>query len=52
VASAPELSGSNGRLYVARKEKDGKFREPAPIADLERRCDEFVSRGSAQQPAA
>jgi NAD(P)-dependent dehydrogenase (short-subunit alcohol dehydrogenase family) len=52
VASAPELTGSNGKLYVARKEKDGKFREPAPIADLERRCDEYVSRGNAQQPAA
>jgi NAD(P)-dependent dehydrogenase (short-subunit alcohol dehydrogenase family) len=52
VASAPELATSNGKLFDARKEKDGKFREPAPIADLERRCDEYVSRGGTQQPAA
>jgi NAD(P)-dependent dehydrogenase (short-subunit alcohol dehydrogenase family) len=52
VASAPELASSNGKLFDARKEKDGKFREPAPIADLERRCDEHVSKSGAQQPAA
>jgi NAD(P)-dependent dehydrogenase (short-subunit alcohol dehydrogenase family) len=52
VASAPELSGANGKYFDARQEKDGKFRDAAAIADLERRCDEYASRDSAQQPAA
>lgn len=53
VASAPELSGSTGKYYDVRQEKDGKFRDAVAIADLERRCDEYVSTASAvRQPAA
>ena len=43
VAAAPELATANGKYFDGRKEKDGKFREPAAIADLERRCDELVA---------
>jgi NAD(P)-dependent dehydrogenase (short-subunit alcohol dehydrogenase family) len=52
VASAPELSTMTGKYYDARQEKDGKFRDVAVIADLERRCDEYVSNARAQKPAA
>src|SRR5262245_19593826 len=44
VASAPELAGATGKYYDAHKEKDGKFRDPEAIADLERRLDELVAR--------
>src|SRR5262249_36848923 len=43
VASAPELEKANGKYFDARKEKDGKFRDPAAIADLEKRCEEMVA---------
>jgi NAD(P)-dependent dehydrogenase (short-subunit alcohol dehydrogenase family) len=42
VAAAPELDGVTGKYFDDRKEKDGKFREPAAIADLERKCEEMV----------
>jgi NAD(P)-dependent dehydrogenase (short-subunit alcohol dehydrogenase family) len=43
VASAPELASLSGKYFDGRKEKDGKFQDPAAIADLERRCDEMVA---------
>jgi NAD(P)-dependent dehydrogenase (short-subunit alcohol dehydrogenase family) len=43
VASAPELEKETAKYFDGRKEKDGKFREPQPIADLERRCDELLA---------
>jgi len=43
VATAPELDGVTGKYFDGRKEKDGKFREPNAIADLEKRCDEMVA---------
>lgn len=43
VATAPELEGVTGKYFDAGKEKDGKFRELEPIADLERRCDALAS---------
>jgi NAD(P)-dependent dehydrogenase (short-subunit alcohol dehydrogenase family) len=43
VASASELASVSGKYFDARKEKDGKFHDPAVIADLERRCDEMVA---------
>ncbi len=44
VATAPELEGVTGRYFDGRREKDGHFHEPGPIADLERRCHDMVSR--------
>jgi NAD(P)-dependent dehydrogenase (short-subunit alcohol dehydrogenase family) len=44
VATAPELAGASGKFYDGLREKDGKFHEPAPIADLERRLDEMIAR--------
>jgi NAD(P)-dependent dehydrogenase (short-subunit alcohol dehydrogenase family) len=44
VASAPELAGVTGKYFDARKEKDGKFRDPEAIAALEARCDELTMR--------
>lgn len=51
VASAPELAGVSGKYFDGRKEKDGKFRDPGAIADLERRCDDMTAgpRASAQR---
>jgi NAD(P)-dependent dehydrogenase (short-subunit alcohol dehydrogenase family) len=42
VAAAPELAGATGKYFEGRKEKDGKYRDAAAIADLERRCDEMI----------
>ncbi|MEP7122547.1 MAG: SDR family NAD(P)-dependent oxidoreductase [Byssovorax sp.] len=39
VAVAPELEAVTGKYFEGRKEKDGKFRETEPIADLERRLE-------------
>jgi NAD(P)-dependent dehydrogenase (short-subunit alcohol dehydrogenase family) len=52
VASAPELAGVTGKYFDGRKEKDGKFRDPAVIADLERRCDEMASRAERGEAPA
>jgi NAD(P)-dependent dehydrogenase (short-subunit alcohol dehydrogenase family) len=46
VATAPELAGVTGRYFDKRREHDGKFREPAAIVDLERRCDAMVAAPS------
>jgi NAD(P)-dependent dehydrogenase (short-subunit alcohol dehydrogenase family) len=50
VASAPELATESGKFFDARKEKDGKFREPEPIADLERRLDDLLASPPAPPP--
>lgn len=41
VATDPALEKATGRYYDQHKEKDGKFNDPAAIADLERRCREL-----------
>ena len=51
VAAAPELESATAKYFEARKEKDGKFRDPAAIADLERRCDELVGERSGIRAA-
>jgi NAD(P)-dependent dehydrogenase (short-subunit alcohol dehydrogenase family) len=43
VAVAPELADVTGRYFEGRAEQDGKFHDPEPIADLERRCSELVT---------
>jgi NAD(P)-dependent dehydrogenase (short-subunit alcohol dehydrogenase family) len=43
AATAPELAGVTGALFAARKTKPPTFPDPAPIADLERRCRELTS---------
>lgn len=43
AASAPELAGITGTRFENRKEKNGKFRESAPIADLEQRLEALVA---------
>lgn len=52
VATAPELDGMTGRYFDGRREKDGKFRDPAAIADLERRCRALVADFLPAAPAA
>ncbi len=47
VAAAPELQDATAKYFEARKERDGKFRDAGPIADLEKRCDALVGAGSA-----
>jgi NAD(P)-dependent dehydrogenase (short-subunit alcohol dehydrogenase family) len=37
VAVAPQLEGQSGKFFDRRKEKDGKYYEPAPIAELEQK---------------
>ena len=44
AAVAPELEGVTGKFLGGRKEKESKFREPGPIAELERACEDFVTR--------
>jgi NAD(P)-dependent dehydrogenase (short-subunit alcohol dehydrogenase family) len=44
VAASPELEQVSGKFFDGRKEKDGKFREAAAIADLERRLDELLAQ--------
>lgn len=44
AAVAPELLGVTGKYFIGRKEQDGRFHEPDPIADLERRCRELASQ--------
>ena len=41
VATAPELAAVSGKCFAKRKAKADQFREPAPIADLERACREL-----------
>lgn len=41
VATAAELSGVTGTSFAARKAEPAKYRDPGPIADLERRCREM-----------
>ncbi len=42
VATAPDLEGITGEYFDGRKQKDGKFRDPAAIEDLESRCAQLV----------
>jgi NAD(P)-dependent dehydrogenase (short-subunit alcohol dehydrogenase family) len=43
VATAPELEGVTGEYFDGGKQKDGKFRDPAAIADLEARCAALIA---------
>jgi len=43
VASAPELEGVSGRSFAAHKEATPKFTDSAPIAELERLCDDLTA---------
>jgi NAD(P)-dependent dehydrogenase (short-subunit alcohol dehydrogenase family) len=52
-AVAPELEGVTGEYFDARKKKDGRFRDAAAIADLERRCDAMIaSPATPREPRA
>jgi retinol dehydrogenase 12 len=44
AAAAPELATVSGRYFEGRKEKERKFDDPAPIAELEHRCDDMIAR--------
>lgn len=48
---APELRAVTGKRFAERKEKEGKFREPDLIADLERRCELFAADGARRRHA-
>ena len=47
VATSRELDGVSGKYFDAMKEKDGKFREPEAIAELERLCDAYDLKPAA-----
>lgn len=48
AAVAPELAGVTARYFEARKEKDGKFRDPEAIAELQRTLERLTAnRGAA-----
>jgi NAD(P)-dependent dehydrogenase (short-subunit alcohol dehydrogenase family) len=47
VATAPELANVTGEYFDGRKQKDGKFREPAALVDLETRCAAMIDPGVA-----
>jgi len=47
VATSRELDGVSGKYFDAMKEKDGKFREPEAIAELERLCDAYDAKPAA-----
>jgi NAD(P)-dependent dehydrogenase (short-subunit alcohol dehydrogenase family) len=47
AATAPELETVTGKYFDAMKEKPSGFREPEPIADLERRCDAMLAAPAA-----
>jgi NAD(P)-dependent dehydrogenase (short-subunit alcohol dehydrogenase family) len=46
AAAAPELNGVSGKYFEGRKEKDGKFHEPGPIAELDKKCDQMIASKS------
>jgi NAD(P)-dependent dehydrogenase (short-subunit alcohol dehydrogenase family) len=52
VATAPELEGVTGKYFDGKKEKEGKFREPDPIAELERACDELSATRRTEERRA
>jgi NAD(P)-dependent dehydrogenase (short-subunit alcohol dehydrogenase family) len=43
VAAARELEGQTAKYYDKRREQDGKFREPEPIAQLMRECERMTA---------
>jgi len=55
VAASPQVVGLTAKYFEGRKEKDGKFRDAAAIADLERQCEEMMGEAGlahASRPAA
>lgn len=51
AAASPELKGLTGKYFDKRKEQDGKFREPAPISDLERQLEGLVLNAGQRMSA-
>ncbi len=47
VACAPELAGQSGKFFDGKREKDGRFRDPAAIRDLEERCQRMLDGSGA-----
>ena len=47
LASSPLVEGVTGKYFDGLKERDGKFRDPAAIRDLEQRCDALLASASA-----
>ncbi len=43
AAASPDVAGQTNKYFEKRKEKDGKFREPGPIMELEKLCDAAVA---------
>jgi NAD(P)-dependent dehydrogenase (short-subunit alcohol dehydrogenase family) len=43
VAASSELEGQTAKYYDKRKEQDGKFHEPEPIAQLLRECERMTA---------
>jgi NAD(P)-dependent dehydrogenase (short-subunit alcohol dehydrogenase family) len=46
TAVAPELATTTGKFFAKRAEKESKFREPGPIAELEKICEGMVAAKS------
>ncbi|OXC74107.1 SDR family NAD(P)-dependent oxidoreductase [Caballeronia sordidicola] len=43
VALAPELANVSGKHFAGHKERDGRFREQAPLDELDKQLDEITS---------
>ena len=50
AAAVPELEGVTGKFFGSRKEKPSDFREPGPIASLEKACEELVNKPAGISP--
>lgn len=50
VLGAPELQGVTGKYFDGMKEKDGKFRDPIAVRDLEERCEAMLAGGPRRAP--
>jgi NAD(P)-dependent dehydrogenase (short-subunit alcohol dehydrogenase family) len=52
VAAGPELAGKNARYFDKRKDKESKFREPGPLAELERALEAMTKSGKSASATA
>jgi NAD(P)-dependent dehydrogenase (short-subunit alcohol dehydrogenase family) len=52
AATATELAQASGKYFADRKESDGKYHDPAAIAELVARCDSLISSSSPRESLA
>jgi NAD(P)-dependent dehydrogenase (short-subunit alcohol dehydrogenase family) len=52
MSVAPELADVTGKFFAKRKEKESKFREPGPLAELDKACEQLESKSASVSRAA